>query len=185
MGSLEVITGVMFSGKTEELLRRAKRVMLAKQKILLFKPAIDIRYAQDSIVSHNGISLPCHVTKCNITVDEIEQFGDADVYAFDEAQFYSSSFLKLINHEISLGKRIICSGLDLDFLGEPFGIMPQLLALADKVDKLTAICPLCGKEATRTQRVFNGSPVTNGKVIVVGGAGTYEPRCKDCFVRPN
>jgi len=182
VGKLEVIVGTMWAGKTEELLRRVKRVMLAKQKVLLFKPSTDKRYSEDSVVSHDGVSLPCHATSKDITLEQLLEHGDADVYAFDEAQFYSSGFLKLITHLISLHKRIICSGLDLNFLGEPFGIMPKLLALADKVDKLTAICPICGQEATRTQRVFNGQPVVNGKEVVVGGAGTYEPRCKDCFV---
>jgi len=173
----------MFSGKTEELLRRVKRVLLAKQAVLLFKPALDKRYSEDSVVSHNGISLPCHSVSTQIAFEQLMEYGDAEVYCFDEAQFYSPSFIKLITQLINLGKRVIISGLDLNFRGEPFGIMPQLVALADKIDKLTAICLMCGQEATRTQRVFAGSPVTNGKEIVVGGTGTYEPRCKDCFKR--
>lgn len=183
MGKLEVICGPMFSGKTTELLRRLERVKMAKRPFLLFKPEIDTRYAEDCVVTHNGDSIRCHVTPREINYDFLAKYGTADVYAFDEAQFYLTGFVKLITQLISENKRVIISGLDLNFLGEPFGQMPQLLALADEVTKLTAICPICGNEATRTQRVFAGHPVTNGKEIVIGGAGTYEPRCKNCFVK--
>ncbi|MCX7977502.1 MAG: thymidine kinase [Bdellovibrionaceae bacterium] len=182
MGSLEVICGCMWAGKSEELLRRVKRCILSGTKVLLFKPDIDTRYSEDSVVTHDGNSLKCNTVPRRITPKDIEEFGEADVYAFDECTLFEGSFLDVVRHLIHKGKRVIVAGLDLNFRGEPFGIMPALLAYADKIDKLTAICPKCGKEATRTQRIFNGQPITNGKEVVVGGAGTYEPRCKDCFV---
>jgi thymidine kinase len=188
---LEVITGCMFSGKTEELIRRLERVRIARGEILLFKPTIDDRYSTTSVMTHYGREFAAHLlapgeetmTALVRTVgpDAIER---ATVVAFDEGNFFSELLPSLCEDLVARGKRVIVAGLDLTFAGEPFGPMPTLLALADRVDKLEAVCVKCGGAATRSQRLVGGRPASaNGPVIQVGGLGSYEARCRDCYER--
>ncbi|MCD5396321.1 MAG: thymidine kinase [Candidatus Pacebacteria bacterium] len=191
-GKLEVIVGCMFSGKTEELIRRLHRLQFARQEYLLFKPSFDTRYGEKIVATHYGREMQAFLlTPGEETVEKVieiareQAFKKALVIAFDEGQFYSPRFVELCKNLVNLGKRVIVAGLDLNFRGEPFGPMPQLLALADEVAKLQAVCVKCGKPATRTQRLINGEPVTLGPEIQVGGAETYEARCLDCWVAPS
>lgn len=189
-GRLEVITGPMFAGKTEELLRRAERARIAKKRVLLFKPEIDVRYSLTEIVTHNGRRFPCYLLPT--TVDKrtfyarvpAQELETSEVLAFDEAHFFGPAFPDLCESLVQLGKRVIVAGLDLNFRGEPFGIMPILLALADEVLKLTAVCTVCGNPATRSQRLIDGKPVTDGPEVLIGGLESYEPRCRDHFFAP-
>lgn len=188
---LEVITGCMFSGKTEELIRRLERVRIARGCILLFKPTIDDRYSTTSVMTHYGREFAAHLlAPGEETMDALERavgreaIEAATVVAFDEGNFFSELLPSLCEDLVLLGKRVIVAGLDLTFAGEPFGPMPTLLALADRVDKLEAVCVKCGGPATRSQRLVDGRPAsTNGPVIQVGGLGSYEARCRDCYER--
>jgi thymidine kinase len=190
VGRLEVITGPMFAGKTEELLRRVERARIARKNAVLFKPKLDTRYASDRVVTHNGQSLPCYILPTSISPSTFPQcvpqglLENVDVVAFDEAQFFGQEFPALCETLVRMGKRVIVAGLDLDFRGEPFGPMPALLALADEVLKLTAVCTICGNPATRSQRLINGKPATEGPLVLVGGLESYEPRCREHFVAP-
>jgi len=190
-GRLEVITGCMFCGKTEELLRRIERARIAKKKVLVLKPEIDTRYSEEEVVTHYGRSFPCHRIPLDVTITTLEQqlgniLKEAEVIGFDEAHFFSSHFTELCEALVEQGKRVIVAGLDLDFRGKPFGRMPQLLALADEVIKLQAVCVKCGAPATRTQRLIDGKPAPrNAPVVVVGGLDMYEARCRECWVPPN
>jgi len=189
-GKLEVIAGCMFSGKTEELLRRIERAKIAKRKVLLLKPEIDTRYSKEEVVTHYGRSYPCRRIPLDITLETLKEalgseLDEAEVVGFDEAHFFAPTFVEVCTSLADQGKRVIVAGLDLDFRGEPFGCMPQLLALADEVLKLTAICVKCGKPATRTQRLINGKPAPRkAPVVVVGGLDIYEARCRDCWEAP-
>lgn len=188
-GKLEVITGCMFAGKTEELLRRVERARIAKKRVLLFKPALDTRYSAKEVVTHYGRALPCFRLPTRLTLEELERrmgedLGKADVVAFDEAHFFGPEFPKVCEALVGHGKRVIVAGLDLNFRGEPFGPMPELLALADEVLKLQAVCVVCGKPATRSQRLIDGKPAREGPEILVGGLESYEARCRNCFVPP-
>ncbi|NOX44932.1 MAG: thymidine kinase [Caldiserica bacterium] len=188
-GKLEVITGCMFAGKTEELLRRVERARIAKKRVLLFKPSLDTRYSAEEVVTHYGRSLPCHRLPSEVSMGQLERLvGDelaaADVVAFDEAHFFGRGFPELCEALVARGKRVIVAGLDLNFRGEPFGPMPELLALADEVVKLQAVCVVCGKPATRSQRLIDGKPAREGPEILIGGLESYEARCRDCFVPP-
>ncbi len=176
-GWIEVITGCMFSGKTEELIRRLRRAEIAKQKVKIFKPLIDTRYSDKSIVSHNEQSLPSILIK---DINEIlEQSDDAQVIAIDEAQFFDEEIIPVVQDLVEKGIRVIVGGLDMDFRGEPFGQMPMLLAQAEIVDKLHAICMVCGEEATRTQRLVDGNPAHyDDPIIIVGASEMYEARCR-------
>jgi len=186
---LEVITGCMFSGKTEELIRRLERVRIARGKVLLFKPTIDDRYSKTSVMTHYGREFNAHLVEPGR--ETIEALGDlvgqeaienASVIAFDEANFFSGLLPELCEALVASGKRVIAAGLDLTFSGEPFGPMPTLMAIADRVDKLQAVCVTCGGVATRSQRLIDGKPApVNGPVIQVGGLGSYEARCRDCY----
>ncbi len=188
-GQLEVITGCMFSGKTEELIRRLERVRIAHGNILLFKPTIDTRYGTTSVRTHYGREFEARLlAPSEETLEELERIvgrtaiDEADVIAFDEGNFFSDKLLDLCQALVVLGKRVIVAGLDLTFAGKPFGPMPTLLALADEVLKLQAVCVKCGKSAMRTQRIINGKPApADGPVIQVGGLEAYEARCKDCW----
>ncbi len=188
---LEVITGCMFSGKTEELIRRLERVRIARGSILLFKPTIDDRYSTTSVMTHYGREFAAHLlAPGEETMDALERavgreaIKAATVVAFDEGNFFSELLPSLCEELVLLGKRVIVAGLDLTFAGDPFGPMPTLLALADRVDKLEAVCVKCGGPATRSQRLVDGRPAsTNGPVIQVGGLGSYEARCRDCYER--
>ena len=186
---LEVITGCMFSGKTEELIRRLERVRIAKRQVLLLKATIDDRYGTNSVMTHYGRSFDAHLLEPgHETVDSIvavvgrEGLEAADVIAIDEGNFFSDRLPTLCEELVALGKRVIVAGLDLTFAGEPFGPMPRLMAFADRVDKLQAVCVKCGEPASRSQRLIDGQPApTDGPVIQVGGAETYEARCRGCF----
>lgn len=177
-GHIEVIVGPMFSGKSEELIRRVNRAVIAKQKVQVFKPAIDNRYDAVAVASHNGRTWEARAVN---GVEEIKERlePDTQVIAIDEGQFLSEDLVQLVLDLADEGKRVIVAGLDLDFRGEPFGPMPSLLAHAEMVDKLTAICS-CGRAATRTQRLIGGHPAHyDDPVILVGAAESYEPRCRD------
>lgn len=189
-GRLEVLTGCMFSGKTEELLRRVERARIARKEVLLFKPELDTRYAIEQVVTHYGRSLPCHRLPTDISWDGFSQLITdlrlriTEVFAFDEAHFFGPRFPALCEALVGSGKRVIVAGLDLNFRGEPFGPMPELLARADEIAKLAAVCSSCGAPATRSQRLLYGRPATEGPEVLIGGLDSYEPRCRDCYVPP-
>ncbi len=189
-GRLEVITGPMFAGKTEELIRRAVREQIARKKVVVLKPTLDTRYAKDKIVAHNGRALDCVALPCNFDFLQLEptlqkEILSADVVCIDEAQFFSQEIVRFCEWLAQAGKIVIVAGLNLDFKGEPFGPMPNLLALADSVTTLTAVCSVCGKEATRTQRLIRGKPAPkDSPQILIGGLETYEARCRDCWEVP-
>ena len=179
-GWIEVICGSMFAGKSEELIRRVTRLEYAKKKIKVFKPIIDNRYSNDEIVSHSK-----YKTKAiNITcADDILQHIEEDTYAVvvDEVQFLDRKIIEIAEQLADQGKRVILAGLDKNFRGEPFGVMPDLLARAETVTKLTAICSVCGMPATRTQRLVNGKPARyDDPLILVAATESYEPRCRKC-----
>jgi thymidine kinase len=180
IGKIEVITGCMFSGKSEELIRRLRRFQIAKLNTIAFKPLIDVRYSKKEIVSHNGqkfTAIPVNNSTI-IGFDTID--SDYDVVAIDEAQFFDLDLVKTVKRIAFNGKRVIIAGLDMDFRGEPFGPMPYLLSIADDVLKLKAVCSICGGEATMTQRLINGKPANyNDPTILVGGIESYEARCKE------
>lgn len=177
-GWIEMICGSMFSGKTEELIRRIRRAQYGKLTIQVFKPAIDNRYKVKAVVSHNGTSIvaqPVHTA--NDILNEVTE--DTQVIAIDEVQFFDPSIVTIANSLADEGIRLILAGLDTDFRGEPFGSIPQLMALSELVTKLTAICPVCSSPATRTQRLINGQPASyNDPIVLVGAAESYEPRCR-------
>lgn len=183
-GWVEVICGSMFSGKTEELIRRVRRAQIARQKVQVFKPAIDTRYAMDKISSHNGMAFRAEVvSNAADLLARVEP--DTQVVAIDEVQFFDWDIADVVDMLANRGIRVICAGLDLDFRGEPFGPMPLLMARAERVDKLHAICVVCGNQASRTQRLINGQPAHyNDPVIVVGADELYEARCRACHVVP-
>lgn len=178
LGVVEVITGPMFCGKTEELIRRLRRACIAKQKVQVFKPIIDQRYSIEKVTSHAGSEFEA------IPIESARQIyhhlqEDTTVVGIDEAQFFDDEIIPIVQELAEKGCRVIITGLDTDFRGEPFGPMPILLAQAEKVDKLTAICMVCGETATRTQRLINGKPAHyNDPVVVVGAAELYEARCR-------
>jgi len=178
---LEVICGPMFSGKSEELIRRLRRYEIAGKKVRAFGPDIDNRYGEGKIHSHSGAQFDC----TPIPVEGIAYEFEADVIGFDEAQFFEPKWLlEAISECIEEGAIIIVAGLDQTYRTEPFGAMPTLLAWANKVDKLTAICNVCGSEANRTQRLVDGDPAPfSGPTIQVGGFDSYEARCDNCFER--
>lgn len=179
-GWIEVICGSMFSGKSEELLRRVRRARIAKQKVIVFKPALDQRYSSSNVVSHDGGSTQA----INLNhPEEIWDFieDDTQVVAIDEGQFFPEEIVNICNHLADRGIRVIVAGLDTDFRGEPFGPIHTLLAIAEKVDKLQAICVVCGESASRTQRIVNGQPASYfDPVVVLGAAEKYEARCRRC-----
>jgi thymidine kinase len=177
-GSIEVICGSMFSGKTEEMIRRLRRAVIAKQKVQVFKPIIDNRYNVEKVTSHAGIDFEAvPITQSS----EIYGFlrPDTTVVAIDEAQFFDDGIVGVIDRLANDGLRVVVTGLDMNFRGEPFGCIPILLSKADKVDKLQAICMVCGEAAGRTQRLVNGKPARyDDPLVVVGAAEMYEARCR-------
>lgn len=178
-GIIEVICGSMFSGKTEELIRRVRRAQIARQHVQVFKHKIDDRYHQTHIASHSGQDYQAVPVT---TVADIRAKLDpqATVIAIDEAQFFEDSLIQLVQDLAQEGKRVILSGLDTDFRGVPFGPMPQLLCIAEEVQKLHAICMTCGENACRTQRLINGQPADfDDPVIMVGASEVYEARCRE------
>lgn len=178
-GTLEVITGSMFCGKTEELIRRLRRATIAKKQVQVFKPVIDDRYAIETVTSHNGLKFNAQpIQDAKEIHDHLEQ--TTCVVAFDEAQFFSEEIVSIAEELADRGVRVIAAGLDMDFRGEPFGPMPALMAHAEIVDKLHAICMTCGEEASRTQRLVDGSPARyDDPVVIVGADEMYEARCRE------
>jgi len=177
-GSLEVITGSMFSGKTEELIRRLRRARIARQKVQVFKPAIDIRYAKEKVISHSGSDFEAApIASSREILERLE--ADTTVVAIDESQFFDEEVVQIATRLADRGLRVIVGGLDTDFRGEPFGPIPVLMAKAEVVDKLHAICMICGEPASRTQRLVNGKPAYyDDPVVIVGAAEMYEARCR-------
>lgn len=179
-GWLEIITGPMYCGKSEELIRRLRRVKIAKQKIKVFKPVLDNRYSKKDVVSHSGNSIEA------VPVDHPEEIldridADIDVVGIDEAQFFHKDLIDICEGLADRGIRVILAGLDRDFRNQPFGPMPELMARAEYVDKLHAICIQCGEPASRTQRLIDGEPAAaDDPVILVGAAEVYEARCRSC-----
>ena len=177
-GRLEVITGPMFCGKTDELLRRLRRAIIAKQKIQVFKPGFDIRYGSEKVTSHAGNEYEAYPVE-NITDVPTLLLDDVTLVAIDEAQFFGDDIISVVQDLVERGIRVIVGGLDMDFRGVPFGQMPQLLAQSEVVDKLHAICMVCGEEATRTQRLVDGEPAYyDDPIIIVGASEMYEARCR-------
>lgn len=179
-GWIEVISGCMFAGKTEELIRRVHVLSYAKKKIQVFKPKTDDRYSTEEVVSHSGEHIICHVISKPQEILDILTEQD-EVIAIDEAQFFDETLVEVCDYLADAGKRVMVAGLDTDFRGEPFGVMPQLLTKAEFVTKLTAVCAKCGAPATRTQRLINGKPASfDDPIILVGAKESYEPRCRHC-----
>lgn len=184
-GWLEVITGPMFAGKSEELIRRVKTLSYTKMKIIAFKPAIDDRYDKTAIASHDGAKYEAYAIKNAHSILELVK-EDTQVVAIDEIQFFDMSIVKICEELADRGIRVIAAGLDLDFKGEPFGPMPELLARAEFVTKLSAVCTVCGCAATRTQRLIDGKPADyNDPIIKVGAKENYEARCRKHHIIPN
>lgn len=183
-GWVEVICGSMFSGKTEELIRRVRRAQIARQKVQVFKPALDTRYATHAVASHNGMAFKAEPVSSALEILE-KVDPDTQVVAIDEVQFFDWDIADVVEELANRGVRVICAGLDLDFRGEPFGPMPLLMAKAERVDKLHAICVVCGNEASRTQRLVDGRPAHyNDPVIMIGAEEVYQARCRRCHEVP-
>ncbi|MCS7251377.1 MAG: thymidine kinase [Anaerolineae bacterium] len=184
MGWVEVICGCMFSGKTEELIRRLRRAQIARQPIQVFKPVIDTRYGVERVRSHNGMDIEAiPVPNARAILEHLRP--ETTVVGIDEAQFFDWEIADVVQELADRGIRVIVAGLDMDFRGEPFGPMPLLMAQAEQIDKLHAICVVCGSPATRTQRLINGRPARyDDPVILVGGSETYEARCRCCHLVP-
>ncbi len=178
-GRIEVICGSMFCGKTEELIRRLRRAIIARQKVKVFKPEIDDRYGIQRITSHSGQSVEAIAVEESADILRLAN-GDATVVAIDEAQFFDAGIVSVVQRlaeEFDI--RVIIAGLDTDFRGEPFGAMPRLLSIAEEVIKLQAICVVCGEAASRTQRLVNGRPAAfDDPIIMVGAQESYEARCR-------
>jgi thymidine kinase len=175
----------MFSGKTEELIRRLRRAVIARQQVEVFKPVIDTRYHNARVTSHNGADFEARPVGSPHEILSLMN-PNTTVVAIDEVQFFEPEIIDLCEQLAEQGKRVICAGLDTDFRGVPFGPMPALMARAEQVDKLHAICVICGEEASRTQRLINGEPAAfDDPVVLVGAAEVYEARCRLCHeVRP-
>lgn len=179
-GWVEVICGSMFSGKSEELIRQIRHVLFAKQKIAVFKPQLDTRYAEQAIVSHNGnqvTAIPIH----NSQEIMLHITNEIDVIAIDEVQFFDKDIVKVVQQLANEGYRVIVAGLDQDFRGEPFYPMPELMAISEQITKLHAVCAVCGAPASRTQRLIDGQPAHyDDEIVVLGASEAYEPRCRHC-----
>jgi thymidine kinase len=177
-GSVEVICGSMFSGKTDELIRRLRRATIARQHVQVFKPAVDVRYAVEKVTSHAGTDFAAIPVEKAADI-RLRLDKETTVVAIDEAQFFENEIIQVVEDLAANKMRVIVAGLDTDFRGEPFGFMPVLMARAEHVDKLQAICMVCGEPATRTQRLVNGKPARfDDPVVIVGAAEMYEARCR-------
>ncbi|MBI4469861.1 MAG: thymidine kinase [Acidobacteria bacterium] len=175
-GWIEVICGGMFSGKSEELIRRIRRAQIAKQRVQVFKPVIDTRYAEVEIVSHSNMRIESEpVTTAIEILDRVQ--ADTDVVGVDEGQFFDNKLIDVCNRLANHGRRVIVAGLDLDYLGQPFEPIPQLLAIAENITKTSAICVRCGHPANFSQRI-----VESADRVLLGALGLYEPRCRSCFI---
>lgn len=184
-GWVEVICGSMFSGKSEELIRRVRRAHYGKLKVQVFKPAMDNRYSDEAVVSHNGTSVIAKPVPTSKDILE-ETLPETDIVGIDEVQFFDEGVAEVVQELADRGYRVITAGLDQDFRGEPFGPMPKLMAHAENVTKLQAICLVCGSPASRTQRLINGKPASyDDPIILVGASESYEPRCRHCHEVPN
>jgi thymidine kinase len=170
----------MFSGKTEEVIRRVKRAVIARQKVQVFKPAVDTRFLHEKVTAHSGAEFEATpVGNAREILDRLEP--NTEVVAIDEAQFFDPSVAQVASELAGRGLRVIIAGLDMDFRGEPFGPLPVLLAQAERIDKLQAICQVCGAPASRSQRLINGNPAAyDDPVILVGAQEVYEARCRKC-----
>jgi thymidine kinase len=174
-GWIEVITGSMFSGKSEELIRRVRRAEIARQRVQVFKPRVDNRYSESQVVSHSDLRIPSEsVVSARALLEAVRQ--DTEVVGIDEGQFFDLELPMICNTLADDGKRVIVAGLDQDYLGKPFEPMPQLLAIAEYITKTLAICMVCGNPANHTQRL-----VANSDRVLLGAQGTYEARCRRCF----
>ena len=173
-GRVEVVCGSMFSGKTEELIRSLRRAQFAKQRVEIFKPAIDVRYSEEEVVSHEGTSIPSTPVDSSASILLMGQ--ESDVVGIDEAQFFDEHIVEVCNELAARGIRVIVAGLDLDFKGQPFGPMPQLCAIADEVTKVHAICVRCGALAYVSHRIVAGD-----KQVLLGEKQEYEPLCRECY----
>mgnify|MGYP005753601813 FL=1 len=177
-GWVEVICGSMFSGKSEELIRRMRRAQFAKQPLQVFKPEIDNRYSDEEVVSHNGTSILATPVRSSQAILE-NAAPETEVIGIDEVQFFDENIVEVVQQLADKGYRVIVAGLDQDFRGEPFGKMPELMAVAESVTKLQAVCAVCGSPASRTQRLINGEPANyDDPIILVGASESYEPRCR-------
>jgi thymidine kinase len=180
--ALELIVGGMFSGKSEELIRRVRRAVIARRSVQVFKPTIDERHGGESVRSHDGDTFVATPVRTSVELLRSVAPG-TEVIAIDEVQFFDPEIVGVVRRLVADGRRVICAGLDLDFRGEPFGAVPTLLALAEHVDKLVAICVVCGEPATRTQRIVAGTPAAADEpIIVLGATEKYEARCRSCHV---
>ncbi|MFQ8705297.1 MAG: thymidine kinase [Thomasclavelia sp.] len=179
-GWLEVISGCMFAGKTEELIRRINVLSYANKNIIVFKPKVDNRYSDTEIVSHSGAKVPCLVVdRAQDILKKVDV--DTEVVAIDEVQFFDKDIVDVCEYLADKGIRVMVAGLDKDFRGEAFGVMPELLTRAEFVTKLTAVCAKCGAPATRTQRLVDGKPASfDDPIVLVGAVEHYEPRCRHC-----
>jgi thymidine kinase len=175
-GWIEVICGSMFSGKTEELIRRLNRAKIAKQKVEIFKPVIDVRYSVEEVVSHNENSI--RSTPVDTSSNIILLTGDVDVVGIDEAQFFDHGLVDVCNQLANMGVRVVVAGLDMDFKGQPFGPMPKLMAIAEYVTKVHAICMRCGSLANFSHRLN-----ADEKLVVLGERNEYEPLCRECYMQ--
>ncbi len=173
-GSIEVICGSMFSGKTEELIRRMKRAQFAKQKVAIYKPCIDVRYSEDKVVSHDAHSIPS--IPIDTPVKMLDISSDVEVVGIDEAQFFDNSIIEVVQTLANRGVRVIIAGLDTDFLGKPFGPMPSLMAVAEDIQKVHAICVKCGSPANHSHRLSKSN-----ELVVLGETDIYEPLCRHCY----
>lgn len=184
-GWVEVICGSMFSGKSEELIRRVRRATYGNLSVRVFKPLIDDRYSEDAIVSHNGTSVLARPVEHSREI--LKAVDDTiDIVGIDEVQFFDEEVVDVVEELADKGIRVIVAGLDTDFRGVPFGCMPELMALSEMVTKLNAICPVCGSPASRTQRLIDGKPASyDDPIILVGASESYEPRCRHHHEVPN
>jgi thymidine kinase len=187
LGRLEVVAGVMFSGKSEELIRRVRRALIARRNVRVFKSHLDARYeGLQRVSSHTGITIEAvAIDRSDEILRRVEDPATVDVVAVDEVQFLDAGIVEVATHLAERGVRVICAGTDTDFRGEPFGMMGHLMAIAEEVTKLQAICVTCGELACRNQRIVDGQPARwNMPVVMVGGTESYEARCRRCFVIP-
>lgn len=173
-GWIEVICGSMFSGKTEELIRRLRRARIARQRVEIFKPAIESRYSKEKVVSHDETAI--HSTAVDAAQKILALAGDANVIGIDEAQFFDQDLVRVADMLARAGKRVIIAGLDQDYLGRPFEPVPSLMSIAEHVTKLHAVCMVCGAPANHSQRISAGEDR-----VMIGAVEAYEPRCRQCF----
>ena len=174
-GSIEVVCGPMFSGKTEELIRRVKRAQIAKQRVQIFKPAIDVRYDENKVVSHSSLKIESEPVESSVEI-LLKLKDSTRVVAIDEVQFFDEDIIKVVTKLANRGFRVICAGLDLDFRSVPFGPMPMLLAIADQVQKIQAICTICGAPATRSYRTSDDE-----QTVLIGETDKYQARCRSHY----